>query len=61
MFTISNIEDEHSIKIYSTNGQLIYQGNSGKIICSNWPSGIYQLIVSNSVEKPIKKLRLVKY
>ena len=60
VLNFTNLNATDIVKIYSVNGQLVYQGNTNKVNTSTWDSGIYEVFIISSSGDNKSKHRIVK-
>ena len=59
MLNLANLDPTDIVKIFTINGQIIYQGNMNRINTTNWKNGIYEVIITHSKGSE-SQLRVVK-
>jgi hypothetical protein len=60
MLILTNIDVSNTVKVYASNGQLIYNGNSATINTSKWAKGLYQIIILDIDGQQLDKIKIVK-
>ncbi|NQX98867.1 MAG: T9SS type A sorting domain-containing protein, partial [Flavobacteriales bacterium] len=60
ILTFTNISNNDNIKVYASNGQIIFNGNTTTINTENWSTGLYQIIITDNIGEQIEQIKIVK-
>ena len=58
--SIDGITENHIIRVYATDGKLIYNGNTNILNTQNWSKGLYEVLIFNSNNQIQKEFKIVK-
>ena len=58
--TIDGISENHTIKVFASDGKLIFNGYSPTLNTQNWSKGLYQVIILNQNNAILNEFKIVK-